>query len=60
MADETTRLENFLKEVGHGEVRIIVMDGRLFSIPKQIIERPEKSGVRVHIVVHEPIHIKVT
>ncbi len=58
MGDESTKLENFLKEVGHGEIRVTVMDGKLFGVPKQIIERPGKAGVRVQIVVEEAIHLK--
>ena len=53
-------LDTFLKEVGHGDVLLTVVDGKLFVIPKQIIERPGKAGVSVLIRVDEPIHLKHT
>ena len=56
--EENNKLENFLKEVGHGEIKVMINDGKLFAVPKQIIDRPAKAGVRVHIVVDEPIYLK--
>ena len=58
MGQTDVNLEDFLREVAYGEVRFKVVDGKLFVIPKQVIERPAKTGVRVHVVVHEPIHLK--
>ena len=52
------KLQDFLAEVAFGEVRLEVVDKKLFVIPKQIIERPQKSGVRVAIFVDEPIQLK--
>ena len=55
---KVVEFETFLKEVGHGDVKVTVVDGKLFVVPRQIIERPGKAGVRVQIVVDEPIQLK--
>ena len=58
MAASTVKAEDFFKEIGFGEVKVKVVDGKLFSIPKQIIERPGKAGISAHFVVHEPIQLE--
>ena len=50
--------DTFLKEVGHGDVKVTVVDGKLFLVPKQMIERPGKAGLRFQIFVDEPIQLK--
>lgn len=52
------RLEDFFKEIAYGEVRLKVADGKPVTIPEQVIERPKKAGVHMHIVVHEPICLR--
>ena len=53
-------LQDFLAEVGFGEVRLKIVDKKLFLIPRQIIERSKKSGVRVEVIIDEPIRLKQT
>ena len=58
MQEPEIELKDFLSEVRHGEVRILVVDGKLFCIPKQIIERPKKYGIRVDMLVDVSIRLK--
>ena len=58
MEQSQVRLEDFLREIAYGEVKLQVVGGKLFTIPQQIIERPRKTGVHVHIVIHEPIYLR--
>ena len=53
-----TRLEDFLKEVGFGEVKLQVLDEKVILIPRQKICRPKKfEGVRVEITIDEPLYL---
>lgn len=58
MGQTDVRLEDFLREVAYGEVRFKVVGGKLFVIPKQVIERPMKVGMQVHMIIAEPIRLK--
>lgn len=58
VSQSEVKLQDFLAEVAFGEVRLEVVDKKLFVIPRQIIERPQKSGVRIAIFVDEPIQLK--
>ena len=43
-----------LKEIGFGEVKIKLEAGEIICICKQVIQRPERAGVRTqHIVENE-------
>ena len=52
------KLEDFLSEVGFGEVRIVVVDRKFSVIPRQRIERPSKHGIRAEFVIDEPIRLR--
>lgn len=54
---EEVRLEDFLQEVGFGEVKMKVVDKKLFLVPKQFVERPGKWGMRVTIHIPQPIRL---
>ncbi len=60
MDQRETRLEDFLEEVGYGEIKIIVVNKKFHQIPKQRIERPGKNGIRHDIVIDEPIRLKAS
>ncbi len=60
MDQRETRLEDFLEEVGYGEIRIIVVNKKLHQIPKQRIERPGKNGIQFDIVIAEPIRLRAS
>jgi len=49
------KIEAALKEIGYGEVRVIVADGVIIALPKQIIQRPEKAGVKTQHTIDEEI-----
>ena len=60
MDQRETRLEDFLEEVGYGEIRITVVNKKIHQIPKQRIERPGKHGIRHDIIIEEPIRLKAS
>ena len=48
------RIEQAFKEIGFGDVKVTLQDGKIVSIPAQEIERPKKAGVRtVHKIDEE-------
>lgn len=60
MQQSETRIEDFLAEVGFGEVRIQVLDKKVILVPKQRIQRPKRlQGVRVEVIIDEPFHLKL-
>ncbi len=58
MNQREARLEDFLGEIGYGDIKITVVDGKLFQIPAQRIERPSKHGVYCDIRIDQPIRLK--
>lgn len=60
MDQRETRLEDFLEEVGYGEVRVTVVNKKIHLIPKQRIERPGKHGTRHDIFIDQPIRLKIS
>lgn len=57
---EEIRLEDFLEEVAFGEVRMKVVNKKLQMIPKQLVERSTKWGMRVTIHITEPLLLKAS
>ena len=58
MIQPEVRLEDFLCELGFGEVRMRIADGKFIGVPKQKIERPAKWGMRMEVVIDEPIRLR--
>ena len=58
MEQREFRLQELLSELGWGDIYITVVDGKLFQIPVQRIERPAKSGIRSEFMIDRPIRLK--
>jgi hypothetical protein len=58
MSESTVNADEFFNEVGYGEVVVHIVDGKLYSVPKQVIQRPGKVGVDGYFFVHKPINFK--
>ncbi len=52
------KLEDILREVGYGILKVKVQDGKIVSIPEQEIQRLSKTGEVQHkIVIKDAIEI---
>ena len=52
-------LEDILKEILYAdELKVKVAQGKIVSIPKQIIQRPKKNGITTQQIVEETIEIE--
>ncbi len=60
MDQPEVKVEDFLHEIGFGEVRMTIVEGKLLLVPKQIVRKPIKYGIRIAIVIREPIRLKYT
>lgn len=49
------KITQALKEIGFGKVEVGLANGEIVCIYKQIIQQPERSGVRTQHVIEEDI-----
>ncbi|MBI4970222.1 MAG: hypothetical protein HZC17_00060 [Candidatus Omnitrophica bacterium] len=59
MDQPKTKFGAFLNEVGHGEFKAKVVDGKILMIPEQVILRPQKRGIHVDMIIREPLQFKL-
>jgi len=56
MPEEKNRLDLALKEIGFcSELKVVVADGQIIGICKQVVQRPERNGVKTQISIDEEI-----
>ena len=56
MPEDKNKLELALKEINFcSELKVVVADGQIIAICKQIVQRPEKNGVKTQISIDEEI-----
>lgn len=51
------RLEDIVKEVGNGDLKVTIVNQKIVSIPKQRIDAPSKHGVERDFFVPHTIRL---
>lgn len=56
MAEEKLdKIAQALKEIGFGKVEVEIANGKIISICPQVIQQPERAGVRTQRVIEKEI-----
>ncbi len=59
MDQQDMKFGAFLGEVGHGEFKANVVEGKILIIPQQVILRPKKRGIQVDMIIREPLQFRL-
>lgn len=58
MEDKPNNIELALKEIAYcDELRVKVSGGKIVCIPKQVVQRPYKNGIRTQHTIDEDITV---